>query len=185
MNITSMNAIDLYKTLADPSRVKADFSTPEAAAREAKNFDRFESSGVDSIENLMGLNSSSSFMCIKASLGMSDNEIAEHVGGIGKRLDEAYKAGKFTETEYNELNKSLDDYAVKLANRCKRAEAFFSLTRNITPAGFSMKTQKAESMTAEEFIADRNAEIETYIKQNPIDFKLIFKLISAFRYGTK
>lgn len=183
MNITSMNAVDLYKTLADPSRVKADFSTPEAAAREAKNFDRFESSGVDSIENLMGLNSSSSFMCIKASLGMSDNEIAEHVGGIGKRLDEAYKAGKFTETEYSELNKSLDDYAVKLANRCKRAEAFFSLTRNITPAGFSMKTQKAETMTAEEYLADRKAEIDAYIKQNPVDMKLIFKLISAFRYG--
>lgn len=183
MQITSMNAIDLYKTLADPSRVKADFSTPEAAAREAKNFDRFESSGVDSIENLMGLNSASSFMYLKASLGMSDNEIAEHVGGIGKRLDEAYKAGKFTETEYNELNKSLDDYAVKLSNRCKRTEAFFSLTRNQTPAEFKMETQKAESMTAEEFIADRNAGIEAYIKQNPVDMEAIFMMINNIRYG--
>lgn len=51
------------------------------------------------------------------------------------------------------------------------------------PAGFSMKTQKAETMTAEEYIADRKAEIEAYIKQNPIDMKFIFKMISAFRYG--
>lgn len=183
MNITSMNAVDLYKTLADPTRVKTEFSTPEAAANENKKFDRFEGSGVDSIESLMGLNSASSFMCLKASLGMSDNEIAEHVGGIGKRLDEAYKAGKFTETEYNELNKSLGDYAVKLANRCKRAEAFFSLTRNITPAEFSMKTQKAESMTAEEFIADRKADIEAYIKKNPVDMEAIFMMINNIRYG--
>lgn len=183
MNITSMNTVEMYKTLADPTRVKTEFSTPEDTARETKKFDRFESSGVDSIESLMGLNSPSSFMYIKSGLGMSDNEIAEHVGGIGKRLDEAYKAGKFTESEYNELNKSLDDYAVKLANKCKRSEASWSLTRNLTPAGFSMKTQKAETMTAEEYVADRKAEIEAYIKQNPIDLEFIFKMISAFRYG--
>ena len=97
MNITSMNVVEMYKTLADPTRVKKEFSTPDDTARELKKFDRFESSGVDSIESLMGLNSPSSFMYIKSGLGMSDNEIAEHVGGIGKRLDEAYKAGKFTE----------------------------------------------------------------------------------------
>lgn len=183
MNITSMNAIDLYKTLADPTRVKAEFSTPEDAAREVKNFDRFESSGVDSIENLMGLHSPTSFMYIKSGLGMSDSEIAEHVGGIGKRLDEAYSSGKFTKEEYDELNQSLDDYAVKLANKSKRMEASWSLTRNLTPAGFSMITQKAETMTAEEYLADRKAEIDAYIKQNPIDMNFIFKLINSFRFG--
>lgn len=185
MQITSMNAVELYKTIADPMRVKTEFSDPTDAAAEARKFDKFESSGVDSIESLMGLNSPTSFMYIKSGLGMSDNEIAEHVGGIGKRLDEAYASGKFTKEEYDELNQSLDDYAVKLANKSKRMEASWSLTRNLTPAGFSMITQKAETMTAEEYLADRKAEIDAYIKQNPIDMNFIFKLINSFRYGTK
>ncbi|MDE5576493.1 MAG: hypothetical protein K2J11_03810 [Oscillospiraceae bacterium] len=183
MNITSMNAAELYKTLADPTRVKTEFSTPEDAARENKKFDRFESSGVDSIESLMGLNSPSSFMYLKSGLGMSDKEIAEHVGGMGKRLDEAYANGKFTKDEYDELNKSLGDYAVKLANKSKRMEASWSLTRNMSPLGFSMMTQKAESMTAEEYVADRKSEIESYIKQNPVDMEAIFMMINNIRYG--
>lgn len=185
MNITSMNAVDLYKTLADPMRVNTEFSTPDDTAIETKKFDKFESSGVDSIESLMGLNSPASFMYLKSGLGMSDSEIAEHVGGIGKRLDEAYANGKFTKEEYGELNESLNDYAVKLANKSKRMEASWSLTRNLSPAGFSMKTQKAETMTAEDYIADRKAEIDAYIKQNPVDMEFIFKMINAFRYGKK
>ncbi|MBD5139661.1 MAG: hypothetical protein HDT24_10165 [Ruminococcus sp.] len=183
MNITSMNAVELYKTLADPTRVKTEFSTPEDAARENKKFDRFESGGVDSIESLMGLNSPSSFMYLKSGLGMSDKEIAEHVGGMGKRLDEAYANGKFTKEEYDELNKSLSDYAVKLANKSKRMEASWSLTRNMSPLGFSMNTQKAESMTAEEYVADRKSEIEAYIKKNPVDMEAIFMMINNIRYG--
>lgn len=183
MKITSMSAVDLYKTLADPTRVRTEFATPEDTANETKKFDKFESSGVDSIESLMGLNSPTSFMYLKSGLGMSDNEIAEHVGGIGKRLDEAYANGKFTKEEYDELNESLNDYAVKLANKSKRMEASWSLTRNLSPAGFSMKTQKAETMTAEEYLADRKAEIDAYIKQNPVDLEFIFKMINAIRYG--
>ncbi|MDE7288936.1 MAG: hypothetical protein K2N71_05450 [Oscillospiraceae bacterium] len=184
MNITSMNAVDLYKTLADPTRVKTEFATPEDTANETKKFDRFESSGVDSIESLMGLNSPTSFMYLKSGLGMSDNEIAEHVGGIGKRLDEAYASGKFTKEEYDELNASLNDYAVKLANKSKRMEASWSLTRNLSPLEFSMKTQKAESMNAKDYLADRKAEIDAYIKQNPVDMEFIFKMINAVRRGT-
>ena len=183
MNITSMNAVELYKTIADPVRVKTEFSDPADAAAEARKFDKFESSGVDSIESLMGLNSPSSFMYLKSGLGMSDKEIAEHVGGMGKRLDEAYANGKFTKEEYDELNKSLDDYAVKLANKSKRMEASWSLTRNMSPLGFSMTTQKAESMTAEEYVADRKADIEAYIKQNPVDMEAVFMMINNIRYG--
>lgn len=183
MNITSMNAVDLYKTLADPMRVKTEFSTPADAANETKKFDKFESSGVDSIESLMGLNSPTSFMYIKSGLGMSDSEIAEHVGGIGKRLDEAYASGKFTKEEYDELNQSLNDYAVKLANKSKRVEASWSLTRNLSPAEFSMKARKAEAMSADEYLADRKAEIDAYIKQNPVDLEFIFKMINSIRYG--
>lgn len=183
MNITSMNAVELYKTIADPMRVKAEFSDPADAAEESRKFDKFESGGVDSIESLMGLNSPSSFMYIKSGLGMSDSEIAEHVGGIGKRLDEAYANGKFTKEEYDELNNSLSDYAVKLANKSKRMEASWSLTRNMSPLEFGMKTQKAESMTSEEYLADRKAEIEAYLKQNPIDMDFIFKMINEIRYG--
>lgn len=183
MNITSMNAVELYKTIADPMRVQAEFSNPTDAAVEIKKFDRFESSGIDSIESLMGLNSPNSFMYIKSGLGMSTDEIAEHVGGIGKRLDEAFANGRFTKEEYDELNKSLDDYAVNLANKSNRMKASWSITRNMSPVEFSIKTQKAESMTAEDYIADRKAEIDAYIKQNPVDMEFIFKMINSIRYG--
>lgn len=53
INITSMNAVELYKTIADPMRVQAEFSNPTDAAAETKKFDRFESSGIDSIESFM------------------------------------------------------------------------------------------------------------------------------------
>lgn len=183
INITSMNAVELYKTIADPMRVQAEFSNPTDAAAETKKFDRFESSGIDSIESLMGLNSPNSFMYIKSGLGMSTDEIAEHVGGIGKRLDEAFANGRFTKEEYDELNKSLDDYAVNLANKSNRMKASWSITRNMSPAEFSIKTQKAESMTAEDYIADRKVEIDAYIKQNPVDMEFIFKMINSIRYG--
>ncbi len=62
-------------------------------------------------------------------------------------------------------------------------EASWSLTRNLSPAEFSMKAQKAEAMTAEEYLADRKAEIDAYIKQNPVDLEFIFKMINSIRYG--
>lgn len=62
-------------------------------------------------------------------------------------------------------------------------KASWSITRNMSPAEFSIKTQKAESMTAEDYIADRKAEIDAYIKQNPVDMEFIFKMINSIRYG--
>lgn len=98
-------------------------------------------------------------------------------------MDEAFANGRFTKEEYDELNKSLDDYAVNLANKSNRMKASWSITRNMSPAEFSIKTQKAESMTAEDYIADRKAEIDAYIKQNPVDMEFIFKMINSIRYG--
>jgi predicted nuclease with TOPRIM domain len=44
---------------------------------------------------------------------ISDKDFVERFGEMGKRLDEAYKEGKFTEDEYNELNKGITELATK------------------------------------------------------------------------
>lgn len=189
MNITSVRSSELFDILADPSIPKrSEGRTVEEMISNANKRDTFERDkyyDTSSIEALMGgFDSAASPMYLKAALGMNDNEIAEHVGGIGKRLDEAYANGRVTKEEYDELNTSLNDYAVNLTNRCKRSEA----SRAIIKQEGTVNLQRLivgfeDNRTVDEILAERNSAIEAYLEEHTVDMNMIFHLINNVRYG--
>lgn len=113
--------------------------------------------------------------------------LAEHFGGIGKRLDEAYAAGKFTEDEYNELNQSLNEYIEKRTSNAERATAFYAIgkERGSMSANKLGEVIKAEqSQTSEEFMENLRKRIDEYVeKYYKIDRNELFVFINNFRKG--
>ena len=119
---------------------------------------------------------------MKSSLGqMGNSQIAAHVGGIGKYIDQAYAEGRFSRATYDELNAGFNEYAVKFAEKCKRAEASWIvfqeeyLSRSTNP-GLLNKS-------FEDIQADRQEMLDAYLEKNPIDIDLILKMINSVRYG--
>ena len=123
---------------------------------------------------------------------LSENEIASYIGGIGKRIDEAYAQGKFTEDEYNQLNDSLKEYAEAVTAHNERAIASWSIIRD--SARERMQSAKngvqsdTESLSFEERIAEKRAEmnerINNYIKNVfSFDRSHLWDLINLFRYS--
>lgn len=123
---------------------------------------------------------------------LSENEIASYIGGIGKRIDEAYAQGKFTKDEYDQLNDSLKEYAEAVTAHNERAIASWSIIRD--SAGERMQSAKngVQSDTGassfQERIAERRAEmnerINNYIKNVfSFDRSRLWDLINLFRYS--
>ncbi|MDE6593744.1 MAG: hypothetical protein K2K57_11875 [Oscillospiraceae bacterium] len=90
----------------------------------ANNRDTFEKSAEDELtvdtEEVMDYESSLDF---KISAGMTREQLATHFGDLGKKLDEEYAAGKYTEDEYNDLNSELMESYDNAITRCERRAA--------------------------------------------------------------
>lgn len=132
MNITSMSSRELYRALAGcdiscgslqsapqmKGKIKAVYSSNRDTFSRDK--DLFDGSSVTSLFE------TGSPIRIMTSCGMKAEELAEHFGGIGKRLDAAYSEGKFTKEEYDELNAGLDEYIEKMTSRSERMTAVWA-----------------------------------------------------------
>lgn len=184
-HIASMNAQELYKTLSgktdDDIRLSDGNMPKELNAAYYANYDNMtpiqKMNYIDttSVSAMFENTSEVRFMIAMAGLNGADNsKIAEHIGGIGKRLDEAYAAGKFTKREYYQLCKGLDDYAVSLTERCTRSKLRTDMIRS---------EPKSSLMSAEEKIAERNEAADRILKNSPVNIKLILDMINAVRYG--
>lgn len=167
----------------------SDSAVYEKSESGAKNTDRFEYSGDEDID----FNDRCVSMYIQSrtlaslTLGMDNgvptmDRIAEYYGGIAKRLDEAYAAGKFTKEEYDYLNAGIaermehstacaEDSAARLAVGYKNSMSLKSYERRM-------------SMTREELHEDIEAEISEYIERFfKIDRKSLTELFNNVRYG--
>jgi hypothetical protein len=129
MNITSMTGRELFNTLfgRDTARqvteeAKEEFMSTVKPDENGK-YDRVMLATAENTENI-DPDISSVTALYESGMGgiyklqrfqapFSDNELAEHFGAMGARLDEAFKAGKFTEDEYNELNAGITELATK------------------------------------------------------------------------
>jgi hypothetical protein len=147
MNITSMSGQELYKTLfgRDVGReIKPDYyekwmkeNPPKTDEYGRERYDRLivhteenttpSEPDTSSVISLFETGHKGIAALSKMNLVYfkTDKEFTEYYGAIGGRLDEAYAAGKFTEDEYNELNKGLSDLIAKAKERndYKRANA--------------------------------------------------------------
>jgi hypothetical protein len=129
MNITSMSGRELFNTLfgRDTARQVTETAKEEFLAEvkpdENGRYDRVMLATVDNTEHI-DPDTSSVTELYKSGLGgiynlqrftapFTDKELVEHFGAMGARLDAAYGEGKFTEDEYNELNKGLTELITK------------------------------------------------------------------------
>lgn len=107
----------------------------------ANNRDTFEKSAEDELtvetEEVMDYESSLDF---KISAGMTREQLATHYGDLGKKLDEAYANGEYTEEEYNDLNSQLMESYDKAITRCERRAAASEIDKA------EMQKKQAETM---------------------------------------
>ncbi len=124
------------------------------------------------------------------SQGMNKEELAEHFGGIGKRLDTAYSQGKFTKQEYDELNAGLDEYIEKMTSKSERMTAVWAtskenmINREKAYLASGIVYPKGDTRPLEEINAEINSRVDDYVKNVcGIDRNLLLQMINSVRYG--
>ena len=115
--------------------------------------------------------------------------IANYYGDIGKRLDEAYAAGKFTKEEYDMLNKSIYEQMDKTISSVQATEAGDELKRNyynLPPKERREVDERLKVMTREEIQEEFKAEIAAYVERFcKNDRTHILELFNNIRYGSQ
>lgn len=114
-----------------------------------------------------------SLYCMDGSFWNENHEtrlqiIAQHFGDIAKRLDNAYSEGKFTEEEYDMLNKSIYEQMGKSIDRMQGCEANQELLRryyNLPPKKRREVDELLKHMSREEIQDEWRSEITAYIEK--------------------
>ncbi|MDE7295367.1 MAG: hypothetical protein K2N72_13165 [Oscillospiraceae bacterium] len=169
MNISSMSGAELFTTLTGKAPVKPILDVvKEANASKsvtkldgsaaagntgASNRDVFVRSSkeidpeTDSFERLMQYDNE---LKLRISAGITKEQLATHFGDMAKRLDEAYAQGKFTESEYNELNAGLMESFDNAITKCERRAASCEVIKEnmrARQAGLAAGTSRPRSKT--------------------------------------
>ncbi len=196
MNITSMNAVDLMKTLGGSSYEYKKVTAEERAEEEKrlakggilsyKGRDIFEHSGDDVYDtsSVTALFKTSGYSYIIGNGDRPSNEqLAEHFGGIGKRLDEAYAQEKFTEQEYDELNASLNEYIENRTHSAENVRAFYQICKEEINSGEPI-INDSNTADIDNIFAKRQAKIDNYVTDFfKINRDLLHQMINIVRYG--
>lgn len=115
--------------------------------------------------------------------------IANYYGDIGKRLDEAYAAGKFTKEEYDMLNKSIYEQMDKTISSVQATEAGDEIKRkyyNLSPKKRQEVDEHRNRMSTEEVQDEWKSEIAAYIERFcKNDRTHVLELFNSIRYGSQ
>ena len=118
---------------------------------------------------------------------VTKERIAEYYGAMAKRLDDAYKEGKFTDSEYGELNEMIEARVEKQAALTECLTASYALGRewgNLSPDAAEEAVLRKHSMTSEEFMAEQEQKINDYVERYfKIDREALMELFNSIRYG--
>ena len=169
MNISSMSGAELFTTLTGKAPVKPilDVVKEANASKSVTKLDDSAAAGntatgnrdvfvrsskeidpeTDSFERLMQYDNELNF---RISAGMTKEQLATHFGDMAKRLDEAYAQGKFTESEYNELNAGLLESFDNAITKCERRAASCEVIKEnmrARQAGLAAGTSRPRSKT--------------------------------------
>lgn len=224
MNITSVSGSELYKILSgrsyeqDHRRLSEENLSILGAKRTADRFEYSENPSASAKDSDELIDGSSVGSVLKGAFGhidlleikskispgatitgfgftLTENEMTSYIGGIGKRIDEAYAAGKFTEDEYKQLNDSLKEYGEALITKNERSVAAINITREnysskVAANGRAEDVYKSnsdprsfqEKLNAKK--AELKAQIDDYIKNVfSFDRNRVWNLIDLFRFG--
>ncbi len=122
------------------------------------------------------------YLNFNTKLGMTESDIANRVGVIGKALDEAYARQQFTDDDFTFLNKELDMYAEKLATTSERSIAGKQAINDnwwIRTFGETSPQDYRDSLSS-----SKQSYLNSDNKNNCLlDRELLAQLISTVRYG--
>lgn len=139
---------DMHINVGDVSLITE--ASPSAPVQKADTFTKTSESLTekDLSDDVSTIEDSLDF---KISEGMTREQLATHFGDLGRKLDDEYAAGKYTEEEYNDLNEQLMEYYGSAITRCEqraaseRVKKAGSMENNLKP--LVVKTYKNRSMT--------------------------------------
>lgn len=122
------------------------------------------------------------------SLTISRDQLAEHFGEVGWKIDEAFSEGSITRQEYEDLNAGLKKYTETVTAREERRAAVQEVLRGHAKAMDAMMRRGASQKEIEEFakwnretLSDRIDELVK--KSKEYDRELMAALIERVRGG--
>lgn len=122
------------------------------------------------------------------SFGMSQEQLAEHFGTIGRQIDEALAAGSISQQEYDDLNRGLESYTQTINSKAEHMAASWEVFKQVAQAtqamiqrGASKEEMSAYAKNIRETLQDR---ISQFVKDYcSIDRSALAKLILRVRSG--
>lgn len=125
---------------------------------------------------------------IVTDIGASRGQLAEHLGSIGKLIDEALSAGEISRQEYEDLNKGLGAYSEAVMSKAERQAAIWEMMRQ---SGQKVEAMVARGASREEMDAyaqnfrDKHEEIISKLVEDycSINRSLMSQMISRVRAG--
>ena len=117
---------------------------------------------------------------------LKDEELAEHFADLGKRLDDAYARGEYSESEYNELNEALNKYMELTTDFVKRQRATIAIgaEQGSSPAKSYQHYVESLGKTPEQYQKDLQEKIKEYVdKFFKIDRDWLYDMVNRLRYG--
>lgn len=175
------------------------------AGIESVNQDRFEKSEFDPrhlISNLFGAYSEKLFTVdysyekpslpivnnIKYGIekkGFDEESIAQIAAEVGKRVDQLYKNGHYTDDEYRKLNEEIEYGTKQWVDCLYEAETTIRLEKEraeaISKYGPAAFIEQRAQMSEDERILERIRTKQQIMAENPVDFDALFALVEKLR----
>lgn len=128
------------------------------------------------------------FIPTDGSGNIGQDQLAQHLGDIGKRIDECFAAGEITRQEYDDLNAGLEKYTEAAASLVEWLTAARAVGRAYTQTMNAMVKGGASQQEIEAFAKayqkTREDMINEFIKKScKIDRGLLAQLVQQARYG--
>lgn len=119
---------------------------------------------------------------------VTKEQLAQHLGDIGRRIDECFAAGEITRQEYDDLNAGLKKFTEVSAAWLERQNAICRFVKDMSHSIQSMRKHGASDIEIEAFAKEKRDDfhknIDEFIRKFcAIDRDLLLKLVQQVRGG--
>jgi len=119
---------------------------------------------------------------------VTKEQLAQHLGDIGRRIDECFAAGEITRQEYDDLNAGLEKFTEVSAAWLERQNAICRFAKDMNHSIQSMRKHGASDIEIEAFAKEKREDfhknIDEFIRKFcAIDRDLLLKLVQRVRGG--
>ena len=119
---------------------------------------------------------------------VTKEQLAQHLGDIGRRIDECFAAGEITRQEYDDLNAGLKKFTEVSAAWLERQNAICRFAKDMNHSIQSMRKHGASDIEIEAFAKEKREDFHKNINEFirkfcAIDRDLLLKLVQRVRGG--